>query len=231
MKTINYHLLTQDSFYTFSVSYLNAIIDSNIDDAVITRLRNSLKDTLNELEGSMYKATTSSITKTVSANDSSFNNSFRSLKYILKGYSLSKNRDKREAANDLISIIERHGWDMHNEAYSIQNSKASNLIRDFDVPEAIQNIAALSVEDLVEDIKKDINNLEVSIKERDSYITGNDGRKSDEIMKDIKKIIKQINTYITSKVTVEEDAEWNPIMMSINQIIDREMLAARKRRN
>ncbi len=231
MKTINYHLLTQDSFYTFAVSFLNAIIDSNINNAVLIRLRDSMKERLNELENSMYKATTSSITKTVSANDNLFNNSFRSLKYILKGYALSKNVRKREAANELISLIERHGWDMHKESYSIQNAKANNLINDLDSAEAIQHIATLSVENQVEEIKADIKNLEHSIKERDSYITGNNGRKSDEIMKDIKRIIKQVNTFITSKVTVEEDTSWNPIMLSINQIIDREMLAARKRRS
>ncbi|MFN8255670.1 MAG: DUF6261 family protein [Bacteroidales bacterium] len=139
---------------------------------------------------------------------------------------------KKEAAERLIEVVNRHGWSLQNFNYQKQSSATNSLLKELQSVKNQADLASLGLSTWYEELSKAQQNFEnlfnlkagaknskESIEKRDAQIPVN---------QDIEKLVTYINSIIMFK---NDNEEWNKIYNEIEGIVKQMSAAARARRS
>jgi len=220
MRKIPFSIFKADGYFTLIDQCIEVLKKHPVaDDADYSGLVTKLTNLLKLLKSVMIKASTESHTQKIIQLDNEFGKAFKGFKSYLKACTTVD-----ETAHDadlLIQTVRNHGWELYNYGYAKQNSRAENLLEEFNNTEKLQAaIKNLSATVWLERVTNSLNSLRNAIQERVEFIA--------ELPKDdIADITKEINTTLNNTLSYVEIKSqlgtldtWQVILNEINVVIN-----------
>ncbi len=114
-----------------------------IRDAVLVAALADLVHAYNDLDGAMNRALGSNNTRQLLLLDEQRDNLIRGLNFILRGYALSNNAAKAQAARVLLRYMAAYGDEIADQSQITETSSINNLLQDFQKADAVAAIAQI----------------------------------------------------------------------------------------
>jgi len=226
MRKIPFSIFKADGYFTLidqciEVLKKHPVADDTDYNSLLTKLTNLLK----LLKTVMLKASTEGHTQKIIKLDSEFGKAFKGFKSFLKACTtVSENADD---ADLLIRTVRNHGWELYNFGYAKQNSRAENLLAEFNNSEnlqaALKNINATV---WLERVTNSLNSLRNAIQERVEFAAELPKEDIADITKEINTTLNNTLAYVEIKSQLGTLDTWQIIINEINVVIDKNVSVA-----
>jgi len=175
------------------------------------------------LKTHLNKLGTVSETQAIDATDDLFNNGWRAFKHICKAFELHPDVHMREAAITLIELSKTHGYNLHNESYSVQNASAKMFLADcMNKPEAKAAIETLAIQENIEHITTALNDLVRAIETRKSKFVNEKRDGNTKVLRQKLSIsLDSMFKYIEAMSVLTPGSELDSMIKEINESIQK----------
>ena len=147
IKSIYNHLLAAHEFYTLTKSILSAIETAAIDEQVKNTIISRLKDNFSTFESTIYQSRKNPLTKEVKRCATQRKDLFLGFRNSIKANTYHWDSQKRNASQQLETIIRRHGWTMHRSGYSTQSASINAMTAEMQKKPAVSWIKTAETEE------------------------------------------------------------------------------------
>jgi len=226
MRRIPFGYFTLDSFYSLFDRIIALLLKFQADDADFKTFISKAQTLLERLEKAMITSTANH-TQKVRTNDHLFNNAFLAFKHYLKVMHYSDVEAEHNAADLLIKLVTKHGWQLQTFSLSKQNSRAKNLLGELKEGEYLQAQQTINLVAYTQKLDQKLNDLENSILERSKFVAELPDSNTDEVTKELQDIISKIMIYIEAKCLLSSTGEWKELKDTIEITIDSAIQSAK----
>ncbi|MCP4176896.1 MAG: hypothetical protein GY756_03945 [bacterium] len=140
--------------------------------------------------------------------------------------------EKKEAAEKLNEVFERHYAEMHSLSYQSQSSVSNSLIKDFSEADKQANLATLNLTVWYGEYVKSQENVEKIYNKKVAYDKGRESLAKKEAQIPVNDKLENLFTLLnTALIFKSQDPVWEEIVIEMEGIVDRVNITARNRRN
>jgi len=226
MRKIPFSLFNVDGYFTLVDQCIEVLNKFALEDADFKALVLKLNELFKLLTSVMLKASTSVHTQKIFELDIKFNKAFSGFRNYVKA--CGTDDVMSEAAELLIAMIKKHGWRLEKLSYTVQNSRAENLIHEATTSAAIKQ-AIIDTNSTIwfERVVSSLNNLREGIQQRSVFVANLPKINTVDVSKDINPVLDSVISYIKLKTMVSTDVVWSDMLKQLEVVIDKNITVAR----
>jgi hypothetical protein len=218
IKPILSRYLSSDEFYTLVKSIKTAIDSSSIEETLKEKSQARLNTELSNYESAINRLKKNPLTMAKEEDDNTRDSRFLGFRCIAEAFTYHWDEEKKDAANELIEIIRRHGWSLHNEGYTVESATMNSLIQELKKEPASGYIEKTETQEWLQQLINAQSAFEKTSQESEKL----DAQEKPLITSGKKALYKDLMATLNF---IESQAEFNPsddlslLINNINQVI------------
>jgi len=201
MKVENYSEVEfkNSDFINHTEAVLDVADTPILENSPVPSICATIKEKLTGLKLQVNKEGTSVLTGKIADNDTLFDKSHKAIKAQIKVFELSPIEEEVRAALVFKNLVKAHGWNLHNESYSVELANGAMLFSDMEsIPEVKDAIVTLvGMDVLIQRSKLALQALKDSIALRkQKELSLENTVETKELRKEINDLLKSIYKYV-----------------------------------
>ncbi len=221
IKKIAYSKLTHNELLTLSsriITAVEAVVAINT--GVLATIIGLLKAAYNKFLPLVNRDRKSGYKDLLKEKDTNRDDAFRALRDVILGFSRRLNEAYRKSARFLLEIFTRNGWTIYQDGYQDESAELNQLIKELDSKEALNEINALQLLDMFNELKTAQNDFEDTFQNKASDVAKNEYAAMAETRQELIKNLSDLLERIGSDAQYAPNAgEYAVLIATINNII------------
>jgi hypothetical protein len=228
MKNLSIYLLNPEEIFTLLKRLIVILRATLSNDSFIGRVLPSLEILETKLSGIVGRILNNEFTKKLAESDDARDQAFIGFRDYCKACLNHNDSVIQEAAAKLVSLLERYGWTLYNEGYTVQSGKLNSLIEELSEADYQAAITTINGGIWFDTIRNAQSAFEAINKLKEEKEAEKNVPAIAEVRKETVKYLQPVLSYIELLAELDSEA-YSEVEKELTEIINGMMAIARAR--